>query len=298
MELHISVKPETLWTVSIPGTSFDLRITNSFLTMLLVMLFLIVVGGIIARRAQLVPGRFQSVFEMVVEFLLGLVEGTAGKQLGRRIFPLIGGLFIFIIVANYTGLLPGIGTIGLLHETTGHALVAATDAAAEAQHGKVALVPLFRPPSADLNMTLAMAFISYVAFQIAGLSAHGVWGRIKHMANPPFLLPIEIISELSRIVSLSFRLFGNIFAGETLLTVMYGIANAIKISVIGLVIPVIFLYLEVLFGFIQALIFAVLTLIYIALASADGHGHEEHDESAHARSATEEMRQARPVGAD
>ncbi|GBD17773.1 ATP synthase subunit a [bacterium HR27] len=162
----------------------------------------------------------------------------------------------------------------------------------------MALVPLFRPPSADLNMTLAMAFISYVAFQIAGLSAHGLWGRIKHMANPPFLLPIEIISELSRIVSLSFRLFGNIFAGETLLTVMYGIANAIKISVIGLVIPVIFLYLEVLFGFIQALIFAVLTLIYIALASADGHGHEEHGEAEHAHSVREDARQARAVGAD
>lgn len=297
MELHISVKPETLWTVSIPGTGFDLRITNSFLTMLLVMLFLIVVGSIIAGRAQLVPGRFQSVFEMVVEFLLGLVEGTAGKRLGRRIFPLIGGLFIFIIVANYTGLLPGIGTIGL-KETGGHALVAAAEGAAEAEHGKVALVPLFRPPSADLNMTLAMALISYVAFQIAGLSAHGLWGRIKHMANPPFLLPIEIISELSRIVSLSFRLFGNIFAGETLLTVMYGIANAIKISVIGLVIPVIFLYLEVLFGFIQALIFAVLTLIYIALASADGHGHEEHGEAEHAHSVREDARQARAVGAD
>ncbi len=297
MELHISVKPETLWTVSIPGTGFDLRITNSFLTMLLVMLFLIVVGSIIAGRAQLVPGRFQSVFEMVVEFLLGLVEGTAGKRLGRRIFPLIGGLFIFIIVANYTGLLPGIGTIGL-KETGGHALVAAAEGAAEAEHGKVALVPLFRPPSADLNMTLAMALISYVAFQIAGLSAHGLWGRIKHMANPPFLLPIEIISELSRIVSLSFRLFGNIFAGETLLTVMYGIANAIKISVIGLVIPVIFLYLEVLFGFIQALIFAVLTLIYIALASADGHGHEEHGEAEHAHSVREDPRQARAVGAD
>ncbi|MCS7255722.1 MAG: F0F1 ATP synthase subunit A [Thermomicrobium sp.] len=280
-----------------PGTGFDLRITNSFLTMLLVMLFLIVVGSIIARRAQLVPGRFQSVFEMVVEFLLGLVEGAAGKRLGRRIFPLIGGLFIFIIVANYTGLLPGIGTIGL-KETGGHALVAAAEGAAEAEHGKVALVPLFRPPTADLNMTLAMAFISYVAFQIAGLSAHGLWGRIKHMANPPFLLPIEIISELSRIVSLSFRLFGNIFAGETLLTVMYGIANAIKISVIGLVIPVIFLYLEVLFGFIQALIFAVLTLIYITLASADGHGHEEHGEAEHAHSVREDARQARAVGAD
>jgi F-type H+-transporting ATPase subunit a len=144
-------------------------------------------------------------------------------------------------------------------------------------------------------MTLAMALISYVAFQVAGISAHGVWGRIKHMANPPFLLPIEIISELSRIVSLSFRLFGNIFAGETLLTVMYGIANAIKITVVGLVIPVIFLYLEVLFGFIQALIFAVLTLIYIALASAHEH-EEEHEAEGHHRGSAHDSR-AVPLGA-
>ncbi len=293
MELHISVKPETLWSLPLFG-HLTLRITNSFLTMLLVMLFLIILGSLVARRAQLIPGRLQSVVEMVVEFLLGLVEGTAGKKLGRRIFPLIGGLFIFIIVANYTGLLPGIGTIGIWHEGK-HALVAASEGATGTEHGGRTLVPLFRPPSADLNMTLAMALISYVAFQVAGISAHGVWGRIKHMANPPFLLPIEIISELSRIVSLSFRLFGNIFAGETLLTVMYGIANAIKITVVGLVIPVIFLYLEVLFGFIQALIFAVLTLIYIALASAHEH-EEEHEAEGHHRGSAHDSR-AVPLGA-
>jgi F-type H+-transporting ATPase subunit a len=293
VELHISVKPETLWSLPLFG-HLTLRITNSFLTMLLVMLFLIILGSIVARRAQLIPGRLQSVVEMVVEFLLGLVEGTAGKKLGRRIFPLIGGLFIFIIVANYTGLLPGIGTIGIWHEGK-HALVAASEGATGTEHGGRTLVPLFRPPTADLNMTLAMALISYVAFQVAGISAHGVWGRIKHMANPPFLLPIEIISELSRIVSLSFRLFGNIFAGETLLTVMYGIANAIKITVVGLVIPVIFLYLEVLFGFIQALIFAVLTLIYIALASAHEHEEEQKAEGHHRGSAHDSR--AVPLGA-
>lgn len=293
MEFHISVKPETLWSLPLFG-HLTLRITNSFLTMLLVMLFLIILGSIVARRAQLIPGRLQSVVEMVVEFLLGLVEGTAGKKLGRRIFPLIGGLFIFIIVANYTGLLPGIGTIGIWHEGK-HALVAASEGATGTEHGGRTLVPLFRPPTADLNMTLAMALISYVAFQVAGISAHGVWGRIKHMANPPFLLPIEIISELSRIVSLSFRLFGNIFAGETLLTVMYGLANAIKITVVGLVIPVIFLYLEVLFGFIQALIFAVLTLIYIALASAHEH-EEEHEAEGHHRGSAHDSR-AVPLGA-
>ncbi|MBX5446061.1 F0F1 ATP synthase subunit A [Sphaerobacter sp.] len=260
MEVHVAVAPETLWSVSIPGTGLTLNITNSFLTMLIVMAALVIVGAVIARRATLVPGFVQSVFEMAAEFILGMVEGAAGKRAGRTIFPLVGGLFIFIIVSNYTGLLPGIGTIGYVDE-----------------HGHLER-SLFRPPSADLNMTLAMAVVTFLVVQVAGIRAHGVGGRIKHMANPPFLFPIEVIGEFSRIISLSFRLFGNIFAGEVLLTVMYAMANAIKITVVGLLIPVIFLYLEVLFGFIQALVFALLTLIYIVLATADGH--DDHAEDA------------------
>lgn len=287
MELHIEVAPETLWHLELPGIGASLNITNSFVTMLLVMGFLIVAGALIARSASLVPGRVQSVFEMVVEFVLNLVESTAGKQFGRRIFPLIGGLFIFIIVSNYSGLLPGVGTIGIWHETGGESAKLAAAAGASGEEGEVhrVLVPLFRSPSADLNMTLAMALLSYVTFQFLGIRAHGIVGRLKHMANPPFLFPIEVISELSRIVSLAFRLFGNIFAGEALLAVMYGIANAIKISVIGLLIPVVFLYLEVLFGFIQALVFALLTLIYITLAAAEHDEHHEHHEPARASAA-------------
>lgn len=284
MELHIAVAPETLWHLEIPGSGVGFNVTNSFVTMLLVMGFLILAGAWLARSATLVPGRLQSAVEIVVEFVLNLVETTAGKQFGRRIFPLIGGLFLFIIVSNYSGLLPGVGTIGIWHEKAAEgAKFAATAAAGGSEADKHAvLVPLLRPPSADLNMTLAMALLSYVSFQVLGVRAHGVWGRIKHMANPPFLFPIEVLSEFSRIVSLAFRLFGNIFAGEALLTVMYGIANAIKFSVVGLLIPVVFLYLEVLFGFIQALVFALLTLIYITLAAAESH--EESGEHGHQRS--------------
>ncbi|GBD15716.1 ATP synthase subunit a [bacterium HR26] len=290
MELHIEVAPETLWHLEIPGTGIVLNITNSFLTMLLVMGFLIIAGAFIARSATLIPGRIQSIFEIVVEFMLNLVESTAGKRFGRSIFPLIGGLFIFIIVSNYSGLLPGVGTIGIWHETPAEsARLAATggasgEAATEAHR---VLVPLFRSPSADLNMTLAMALLSYMTFQFLGIRVHGVWGRVKHLANPWFIFPIEVISEFSRIISLAFRLFGNIFAGEALLAVMYGIANAIKVSVIGLLIPVVFLYLEVLFGFIQALVFALLTLIYITLAAAEEHGeHAERHEPARAGAPT------------
>jgi F-type H+-transporting ATPase subunit a len=283
MEVHVEIAAETLFNIG------PLEVTNSMLTMFLVMGFLLLVGWLIARNAKAIPGRAQSVSEMIVEFLLGLVEGTAGKSFGRRIFPLVGALFIFILLANYSGLLPGVGTIGYYEEethveaTTGdHADEAATEtdvAATEEEHDKV-LVPFLRSPNADLNMTLAMALVTFTTVQIVGIRMNGVRGRIKHMADPPFLFPIEVVSELSRIISLSARLFGNVFAGEVLLAVMYAMAAAIKIAIIPVVFPVVFILLELLFGAVQALVFALLTLIYIALAAAHGE-HEAHDEQAH-----------------
>jgi F-type H+-transporting ATPase subunit a len=322
IDVHVELAAETLFHIG------PIPVTNSMLTMFIVMGVILLVTSRIARRAQLVPGRSQAAFELVVEFLLNLVEGTGGKRLGRQIFPLIATLFIFILVANYSGLLPGVGTIGYWeeeeedaeeaiaptvyeiaalptdlgattslaqegdeeHEATpaeGEAGAATTaegeheEGAVEAEHEKV-LVPFFRAPNADLNMTLAMALITFTTVQVLGIRANGLGGRIKHMADPWFMFPIEVISELSRIISLSFRLFGNVFAGEVLLALMVAMANAIKLVLIPLLLPVIFLFLETLFGFIQALVFALLTLIYIALAAA-GHGdeHEHEHEPGH-----------------
>ncbi|MCA9848990.1 MAG: F0F1 ATP synthase subunit A, partial [Dehalococcoidia bacterium] len=152
---------------------------------------------------------------------------------------------------------------------------------AEDEHAEEAhsvLVPFIRPPNADLNMTLAMALIAVGTVQVAGIRAHGLGGRIKHMADPPFLFPIEVIGEGSRVVSLAARLFGNVFAGEVLLGVMFALGAALKIAILPLVFPVVFLFLEVLFGTIQALVFSLLTLIYITLAAAHDHG-DEHDEA-------------------
>jgi F-type H+-transporting ATPase subunit a len=116
--------------------------------------------------------------------------------------------------------------------------------------------------------------VTFVTVQILGIRAHGVVGRIKHMANPPFIFPIEVVSELGRIISLSARLFGNVFAGEVLLGVMYAMVNAIKIAIVPLFVPVNFIFLEILFGSIQALVFALLTAIYITMAAADEHAEE------------------------
>jgi len=288
MEVHVSLPAQSLFHIG------PIAVTNSMMLMFVVMAVLLIVGAWLARKIQSepVPGRVAGATEWIVEYLLNLVESTAGKRIGRKILPLVAGLFIFIIISNFTGLLPGVGTI-YIKETESH--VPATEATLEAGEAKAAdaavngeaeeshEIPILRPPTADLNMTLAMSIVTFVTVQVAGVAAHGVGGRIKHMANPPFLFPIEVISELSRIISLSARLFGNVFAGEILLGVMYAMAAAIKVALIPFLFPVVFLGLEVLFGTIQALVFALLTLIYIYLAAAGHDDHDEHaaDEQAH-----------------
>jgi F-type H+-transporting ATPase subunit a len=308
MEIHIAIAPETLFTVG------PVRVTNSLFMMFVVMGLLLIVGGLIARNAKLVPGRWQSLFEVTAGFILDLVESTGGRSFGRRIFPLVGGVFIFLLLANYTGILPGVGTIGI-YETEaagpeadeadlgqGSAVqsTAVEDQAVETETTAVGeehadephrvLVPILRAPTADLNMTLALALVTFTTVQILGIRAHGVGGRIKHMADPPFIFPIELVSEFGRIISLSARLFGNVLAGEVLLGVMYAMANVAKIAVIPLLVPVIFIFLELLFGTIQALVFALLTAIYITMAAGDSHGGEHHE----ARHAPDEGREPEP----
>jgi F-type H+-transporting ATPase subunit a len=296
MEIHIAIAPETLFTVG------PVRVTNSLFMMFVVMGLLLIVGGLIARNAKLVPGRWQSLFEVAAGFILDLVESTGGRSFGRRIFPLVGGVFIFLLLANYTGILPGVGTIGIyeteaagpeadeaaLSQGAAVQSTAVEDQAVETETTAVGeehadephrvLVPILRAPTADLNMTLALALVTFTTVQILGIRAHGVGGRIKHMADPPFIFPIELVSEFGRIISLSARLFGNVLAGEVLLGVMYAMANVAKIAIVPLLVPVIFIFLELLFGTIQALVFALLTAIYITMAAGDSHGgeHAEH----------------------
>jgi F-type H+-transporting ATPase subunit a len=277
-----------------------MSITNSTIMMLLAMVVVVAFMARTAGRATLLPGgRWQLLGETVVEWLLGLAEGIAGRQLGRRIFPLIATLFIFIIVANWMALVPGVGTIGFYHEV--HAVAddhaatpaekgkeataekgkepAAATGQAEDDHGERVFVPFLRAANADLNMTVAMAIVSFVTIQGIGIMRHGVGGYLKELATPWFLFPIHIISELSRILSLSARLFGNIFGGEVFVVVI--------LFLFPLIIPAIPLGLEVFFGFIQAVLFSVLTLVYVSLAAA-GHGShdEEHGHAEHHAPAT------------
>jgi F-type H+-transporting ATPase subunit a len=231
---------------------------------------LLLATAYLSRRATLVPGRFQSLVEFPIEWLAGIVRGTGGRR-WREFVGLVIGIFMFVIVANLIGLLPGVGVIGIEHE---------------GEHGEVLIVPFVRAAAADLNFTLGLALIAFVAFVAWGIRANGIGGYLKELliAEPaymtPLLTPIHLISEFSRLISLSFRLFGNIFAGEVLLAAM--------LALVPLLVPSLFLGLELLVAFVQALVFALLTLTYITLAIAEHRQHgEEHHEAGHEPDDTE-----------
>ncbi len=266
------------WLFEIPlGPLGTFRFTNSILMTLLVAALLVIVAIMATRRMSMVPGRLQNFVETIVEMLLGLVESTAGKRTGRIVFPLIATLFIFIITANWLSLLP-IGWFGICRApevaaAAGAQLVAGSSTCPAGTE----LVPILRAPNADLNMTLAMALIAFIVVQVAGVVAHGVGGYAKELSTPWPLTPVHLVGELSRIISLSFRLFGNIFGGEVLLAVMYFLLGS---AFLGFA-TVIFIGLELLFGLIQALIFSMLTLVYISMA-VGGHGdHIEETPAGH-----------------
>jgi len=248
MQLEISMAAETLFHIG------PLPVTNTILTTWIVMAVLVILSILATRRMRLVPTGLQNAIEALVEVLLNLVEAVAGKELGRKIFPLIGTLFIFILTANWMGLLPGVGsTIYLSAE----------------HHGELARIPLLRPANSDFNTTIAMALITVFLVQVVGVRAHGFFGYLKELASPlymsPLFFPIHIISEISHALSLSARLFGNIFGGDVVLAVIFGFIPWIA--------PAAFLGLEMLFGLIQAIIFSLLSLVYFSLAAAS-HGPE------------------------
>lgn len=229
----------------------SMPVTNSMVASWVATIILIVFAVLSTKKINLIPRGIQNVAEFIVESLLGLADSVIGNmQLTRKFFPMIATIFIFILTNNWLGLLPGFGTIGI-HETL---------------HGKEILVPLLRTGNADLNSTLALAIVAVISIQIFGIMTIGFFKYTKKFLN--FESPImffvgilELISEVSRLVSFSFRLFGNVFAGEILLMVIAMLAPYIA--------PLPFYGLELFVGFIQALVFTMLTLVFIKMAITD-----------------------------
>lgn len=240
--LHITLAPEVL------GHIGSLPITNTLVTAVLVTLLLIIVGFFAGRRLKLIPGKFQTLMETLLGGVLDYMEEVLGdKKAALRFFPLIITLFLFILTANWLGLFPGVNSIGIWHEEDGHHV----------------LQSFLYPVSTDLNVTIALAVIAFLVIETAGIVMLGFLkyaGKFVNFRSPLqfFIGIIELFSELARLVSFSFRLFGNIFAGKVLILV--------AIAFVPVILPVPLMLFEVLAGFIQAAIFALLTLFFIKLA--------------------------------
>ena len=221
-------------------------VTNSFLDTLLVDTLL--VGLIIAinKKLALIPGFIQNLVEMIIETFYELTQSVAGEN-AIKIFPYFASFFIFILLANWSGLVPGLTSFGFY------------------QNHK--LVPFFRAATSDFNVTLGLALISAVATHVISIKTIGIkeyLGRYFSL-NPLnlFIGVLEIISEITKIISLSFRLFGNIFAGEIVLGTVS--------TIFAFLFPIPFLMLEVIVGLIQALVFAMLTMAFMSILTTKHH---------------------------
>lgn len=231
-------------------------ITNSLLTSWLVVALLVALGLAVRARVRLIPRGLQNAAEAILEFLLKLADQVTGnRRQTEQFFPLVATIFLFVITANWFGLLPFVGPVGVRTVHEGHP----------------AVVPLLRSANADLNTTLALGLIAVVSLQVFGIAAIGFAryaGKFFNFRNPVLFAVglLELVGEVAKVVSFSFRLFGNIFAGEVLLVVIG--------SLVAYVAPLPFYGLELFVGFIQALVFATLTLVFLKMAVTD---HAEHD---------------------
>ncbi len=263
----------------------SLPITNSYINSVLALIGFIVFALFLNFSLKKyysknkAPRGLANFFESVLEFLLGYIDNvTKDRKKSLKFLPLVGSLFLFILVSNWMGLLPGTGSIGIFH------LIG----------GEKELIPFLRPANTDLNMTLSMAVLAVTVSHFMGIIAIGffkyankfiklgdIYKAVKNFSIIGILVAIveffvgiiEIFSEVAKMVSLSLRLFGNIFAGEVLLTVLGSLIAGYG----AFLIPLPFMALELLVGFVQATVFAMLALVYLTVATEPVHGHAETD---------------------
>ncbi|OGY26175.1 MAG: ATP synthase F0 subunit A [Candidatus Woykebacteria bacterium RBG_16_44_10] len=231
-----------------------LPVTNTLLTTLAATSLLTIFAIVVSKKIAIIPiSKLQIVSEIVIETIFTTIEGLSDKKRAERFFPLIATFFIFIITANYLGLLPGFNTIGIN----------------EMHGGEHVFVPLLRSVNSDLNVTLALALISVGMTHFYSISTVGIVNYLRRYfsLNPVnlFVGLLEIVAEFTKILSLSFRLFGNIFAGEALLVTIS--------SLFAFVLPLPFIFLEIIVGFVQAVIFMMLTLVFMVILTEKSASH-------------------------
>ncbi len=253
---------------------FGLPITNSIFVTWLTAIGLIVFAQLATRHMKLVPEGAQNVCEWLVETLYDFLQGIIGRRLVQRTFWFFASIFIFILAANWAGLIPGSDTVGWGHRTA---------------EGFWIDQPIFRGATADLNMTLAMALVFFVCWTVWAFQGLGPLGVLRELFAPKgetsggmrvvmvivFFAAgcLDIISILFRPISLSFRLYGNVFAGENMLQTMMKLVPSL-----GWLLPIPFYFLEVLVGLVQAMVFMLLTAVFTLLMSPQG---EEESVTAH-----------------
>lgn len=226
-------------------------VTNSTLLSFVALVVITVLALVVRRKLSFIPGSVQNLFEAMIDGALGIMDSVLGdRKTSEKYLPLVFSIFLFILVSNWLGLLPGVGSF-VVREGEG-------------------TIPLLRAPAADLNFTLALALIAVTFINALGVAAVGWKARASVFFNFKgpvdfFIGILELISEFAKIISFSFRLFGNVFAGEVLLIIIG--------FLVPYLIPLPFMFLEIFVGFIQAFIFGMLTLVFVAMAVS--HGHEE-----------------------
>jgi len=288
---EITVAPEKLFEIPLPwGGTFPF--VNTLPTLIFTIVLLVVLAYFTNRslkkstQTDLVPRGIGNVVEAILEVIYNLTEGSAGMKWARAIFPWFATILIYVLFANLLKLIPGFETIGILHHAEeGHAItpLGGNWNLLVSEEGQYVLVPFFRGISVDLNFTIALALIAVIMIQVIGVRAQGAayfskFFNTRRMFTVPFFGAmdflvglLELISELAKILSFAFRLFGNMFAGVVLVAVVAGLLGFISI------VPAMLMMFELFVGIIQAFVFGMLTMVFMAQAT-QGHG-EEHAES-------------------
>lgn len=242
--IHISLSAEQI------GTFFGIPVTNTMLMSFVVFALLALLAFFVRKNLSLIPGRLQTLIEtLFVGILDYMTETLEDSKLARKLFPLILTIFLFIFTANIIEFIPGIGSIGWTHSS-----------------GE--FTPLLRSMNTDLNTTLALTIIVFIVIEVVGVATLGFFQYGKKFVNVSSALGflvgvIELFSEVARLISYSFRLFGNIFAGEVMILVIQ--------HFVPMVLPVPIMAFEVFVGFMQAAIFALLTLFFVKMAVTKAH---------------------------